>query len=152
MCCAGKTSLMTQDIQGEGNITGLYTLILYRSGASIGDLKSVAFLASEEEEYLWEPYAPSFEYTVTRHVSGQKAFQNALRFIRTSSHYEDHQIKRILDQTGKTIGYEVRPLFDLTAFGVRDIMTISYLLKESRIIEIYIDLLETVKKQVIGEY
>jgi len=31
-------------------------------------------------------------------------------------------------------------------------MTISYLLKERRIIEIYIDLLETVKKQVIGEY
>lgn len=152
MGCAGKISLMTQDVQGSDNITGLYTLILYRSGASLGDLKTVAFLAAEEDGYSWEPYAPVYECTVTPHVSGQKAFQIALKFIRSNSLYENYQIRRILDQTGKTIGYEVRPLYDSAAFGLSDIMTISYLLTEGGIIQIYIDLLETVRKQIIGEY
>lgn len=150
--CAGGKSLRTQDDRGSDDITGLYTLILYRGSESLGGLKTVAFLAAEKDGYSLVPYAPTYEYTVTPHLSGQKALGDALAFIKTSRFYKNHQLRRILSPSGATIGYEVRPLYDSLAFGVSNIMTISYSLREGGAVQINIQFIESVRNQVIGEY
>ncbi len=150
--CTGGTSLKTQDIQDTGNITGFYTLILYRGAESMGNLKSMAFLDVEGDAYTLVPYAPNYEYTITPHLSWEKAFQIALEFIKSNRLFMNYQIRTILGPTGETIGYEVKPLYDSLALGYSDILTASYRVKEGRTVLITIEFLEKVTNQITDEY
>jgi hypothetical protein len=60
----------------------------------------------------------------------------------------NYQIGEILSKEGRTIGYEVRPLYDSTTFGVADVMTVTYSLKENGVVKVNINLIDKVLKQL----
>ncbi|MGD1075952.1 MAG: hypothetical protein ABR903_07735 [Thermodesulfovibrionales bacterium] len=141
--CAGSTLLKTQAAQDE-RITGRYDLILLQD-KNYESLKTVAFLDLRGDGYSLVPYAPDYEYAVTRDMSGQEALHGALAFLRGHQLFVDYRIRRILDPLGTTIGYEIRPLYDFTAYGVSDVMTVSYKLVEKGVVQIHINLLQSVQ-------
>src|SRR5512143_4050207 len=72
--CAGGKSLRAVQVQGIGDTTGLYALTLYREAEYFG-LKTIAFLVPEGNGYSLTPYAPEYNYTTIRNVSGQEGLQ-----------------------------------------------------------------------------
>ena len=147
--CAGGTYLKTQSIEDPA-LTGFYRLILFHDDSLYG-LKTIAFLEAEESGYSLEPYVDSYDLAVLSHVSGKVAFRQALDFIKSQNghhFYANYQTSAILSREGRTIGYEVRPLCDSTTFGVDDVMTLTYTLKEDGIIKVNINLLDRVMKQL----
>ncbi|HXX54419.1 MAG TPA: hypothetical protein VEI28_07630 [Thermodesulfovibrionales bacterium] len=148
--CVGGTYLKTQSIQNPGTLTGFYRLILFHDDSFYG-LRTIAFLEAEGSGYSLEPYVDSYDLEVRSHVSGKVALEQALDFIKSQKghhFYTNYQISEILSKEGKTIGYEVRPLCDSTTFGVDDVMTLTYTLKEDGIIKVNINLLDRVMKQL----
>jgi hypothetical protein len=85
-----------------------------------------------------------------RHISAQEALQKAFAWIKYNPLYKNYEISRILSPTGKTIGYAVRPLYDPQAYGVGDVMTVSYLLGDKGVVQIHIDLLQRVMNDLMG--
>jgi hypothetical protein len=148
--CAGGTYLKTQSIQDPGTLTGFYRLILFHDDSFYG-LKTIAFLEAEESGHSLEPYVDSYDLEVLSHVSGKVALQQALDFIKSQKghhFYMNYQIGEILSKEGRTIGYEVRPLYDSTTFGVADVMTVTYSLKENGVVKVNINLIDKVIKQL----
>jgi hypothetical protein len=148
--CGGGKFLKTQDVQSNETINGLYTLILYHDGSNEG-LKTIAFLQAQGEGYSLVPYAPDYEYAVMRNIGGKEALQKAFAWIRDNPLYKEYEIRKILSPTGKTIGYEVRPLYDPLAHGISNVMTVSYLLGDKGIVQMHIDLLEKVINDYVGD-
>ena len=123
--CAGGQSLTAVQVQGIGDTTGLYTLILYHE-AQYGGLKTIAFLVPAGNGYSLAPYAPEYDYTTISNVGGQEGLRQAIAFISNNPTYTNYEIHRISDPMGKTVGYEVRPLYDATANGRSDVMWLEY--------------------------
>jgi len=123
--CAGGQPLTAVQVQGIGDTAGLYTLTLYRE-AQYGGLKTIAFLVPEGNGYSLVPYAPAYDYTTISNVGGQEGLRRAIAFISNNPTYTNYEIRRISDPMGKTVGYEVRPLYDATANGRSDVMWLEY--------------------------
>ncbi len=148
--CAGGTYLKTQSIDDPGTLTGFYRLILFHDDSFQG-LKTIAFLEAEGSGYSIEPYVDSYNLSVIPHVGGNAALQQALVFIKSqkgSHFYASYQISTILSKESKTIGYELRPLYDVLSFGTDDVMTVTYSLKEDGVVKVNINLLDNVMKQI----
>ena len=137
--CAGGRLLRTQEVQRDERITGMYSLILFHN-ADYDGLKTIAFLGAEGTGYSLVPYAPFLDYTVSPNITGQEAIRRALIFISDNPLYKSYEISRILDTMGKTVGYEVRPLYNVLAHGVSDVMTVSYSLRDGGVVQIHIEL------------
>ncbi|HXX58538.1 MAG TPA: hypothetical protein VEI96_11100 [Thermodesulfovibrionales bacterium] len=145
--CAGGKALRTQPIQDDGEIAGLFTLTLY-SDMQYASLRTLAFLGLEGSGYSLSPYVPSFDLNVLNNVPGQEALREALAFISSKNpNYENPAISRILDPTGKVIGYEVRPLYNPVAYGLSNVLSTGYFLLPSGTVRIIINLNEEVKNQ-----
>jgi len=143
--CAGGKALRTERVQDVREIHGLYTLILYTEG-QYDSLKTLAFLSIEGSGYFIEPYVPSFDYGVWTNVSGEYAMLYALDFVgRQNPNYKQPEVKRILDPSGKIIGYEVRPLYYPLAYGFSNVLFTSYFLEPGGIVRVYIQLDPTVE-------
>lgn len=52
-----------------------------------------------------------------------------------------------MDRKGKTIGYELRPLYLPLDFGVSDVLDVTYWLREGKV-KVVIKLLHSVEKQL----
>ena len=141
--CGGGKSLRVQGVQEGTQLTGQYRLVLYRDGSWDG-LKTVAFLDLEGDGYMLVPHAERYDYQVVTGVRGQDALREALAFIRSHRLYRGYQMSSILDPSGNIIGYEVRPLYDPTTYGVSDLLTVSYTLREEGKVQIDITLLQRV--------
>lgn len=125
--CAGlaPSSLRTTTV-GSAEVTGTYTLVRY-GGRYGDDLESVAFLDKEGDQYTIEPYAPAFDYTVTKNVPAQEALALARRHVGWHGNVARVRMVGISDsRTGALIGYELRPLYMPLAYGVADVLDINY--------------------------
>jgi hypothetical protein len=126
------------------DITGTYTLILY-GGNYPDDLETIAILDREGDRYNFEPYAPDFEYRVKKGEPAKKALREAEKFVSFHYSFLRSQISRIIDNKGKTIGYEVRPLYQPLTFGISDVLDVYYLLKEGGRVKVLIRLKRSVE-------
>jgi hypothetical protein len=114
-------------------LSGTYTLLLY--GCHYPDqIDNVAFLVDENSRYPFEIYDLDTSFKVKKGVPAQQAAIEADAFVRCSHHtIWQTQITRILDDSGGTVGYEVRPLYAIPEFGTPDVLMISYSLKNGKI-------------------
>ena len=55
-----------------------------------------------------------------------------------------------MDRKGKTIGYELRPLYLPLDFGVSDVLDVAYWLKEGKV-KVVIRPLPSVEKQILDD-
>jgi hypothetical protein len=114
-------------------ISGTYTLLLY--GCHYPDqIDNVAILVDENSRYPVEIYDIDTSYKVKKSVPAQQAISEADAFVRCSSHtIWQTQVTRIPDDSGGTLGYEVKPLYVPTEFGTPDVLMISYSLKDGKV-------------------
>ncbi len=121
-------SLKRTIIKDEKTITGSFTLILYDSRHS-EDIETIAVLDSEGDEYIFEPYAPEYDFTMRVHVTGEKALKEALSFVSWHNSFRHAQWSSITDKQGRILGYELRPLYSPLTFGISDVLNVNYSLK-----------------------
>jgi hypothetical protein len=143
-CAGGGSGLRTQEITDPSGVSGRYTLVLFNDPAYIG-LRAVGFLSAEGSGYTITPYASSDMYTSTYGMDGQEALQAAVSFVRKNPSFTRAVVSGILDPSGRTIGYEVRPMFSPLDYGAEDVMSITYMLKGPGTVEVHIDVIESVQ-------
>lgn len=114
-------------------ISGTYTLLLY--GCHYPDqIENVAILVDENGRYPVEIYDLDTSFKVKKGVSAQQAIMEAEAFVRCSFHSVwQTQVSAIVDDRGGSLGYEFRPLYAVTEFGMPDVLLISYSLKEGKV-------------------
>lgn len=130
-CMAGKQ--LSTSAAEPASVTGTYTLLLYGCHYP-DDAQNVAFLVSDSSKYPLEIYDLDTSYKVKTGVPAQQALSEADSFLRcTSYRLWRTQLQRIPDDSGGTVGYEVRPLYLPYEFGQPDILWISYSLRDGKI-------------------
>lgn len=136
-------SLKTEEVK-NANITGNFTLILY-GGRHSNDIETIAILDIEGDQYVFEIYAPEFDYKIKKHVPAKEALDEAKKFVSFHNSFRRSQLSRIFDNKGNTIGYEVRPLYLQITFGVDDVLDVDYRLKNDKVV-VKIRLLPSVER------
>ena len=144
-CVPGKQLLARAADPAE--VKGTYTLLLYGCHYP-DDIKNVAILVAEGSRYPLEIYDLDTSYKVKKGVPAQQALSEADSFVRCSAHriWQTH-LFRIPDDSGGTIGYEIRPLYLPLEFGFPDVLLISYALKDGTV-RAYIKLDPNVEKEL----
>ena len=137
------TKLRTLPVE-QTEMTGHYTLILY-GGTHSNDLETVTVLDKEDDQYVFEPHAPEFRFRTEKKMPAQLAVEKAEEFVRKHPSFQRHQTRKILDDKGVKIGYEIRPLYLPEAFGVPDVLDISYMLKDNKV-SVYVKLTPSAEK------
>jgi len=133
----------------KSDIEGTFTVILY--GANhMNDLKTIAILDREGDEYEFEPYAPEFEYRVKKNLTSKDAITEAEKFVSWHHSFNRIWLSKIIDPKGRTIGYEVRPLYYPWDFGFSDVLDIDYFIDGKKVF-IRINLIDAVERQLSGE-
>lgn len=130
--CSTSNYLKTEGVK-DADIKGSFTLILY-GGRHLNDIETIAILDIEGDQYIFEPYAPEFDYKIKRGIPAKEALEEAERFVSWHSSFYRIQLSKILDDKDNVIGYELRPLYQPLAFGVSDVLDVDYRIKDSRVI------------------
>ncbi len=144
-CVPGKQLLARAADPAE--VKGAYTLLLYGCHYP-GDIKNDAILVAEGSRYPLEIYDLDTSYKVKKGVPARQALSEADSFVRCSTHrIWQTQLLRIPDDSGGTIGYEIRPLYLPLEFGVPDVLMVSYALKDGTV-RAYIKLDPNVEKEL----
>ncbi len=130
--CVEGRMLRTEPV-GATAIEGTFTALLYGCRYP-DDIENAAILVSEGSKYPLEIYSPASRYKVRRDLSAQQALAEANAFVKCGVHTVwQTQVRRILDDSGGTVGYEVRPLYYPYDVGAADVLLISYALKDGKI-------------------
>lgn len=114
------------------DIAGTFMLILYGAEHS-NDIETLAILDKGGDRYTFEPLAPKFKYIVKRGLTAKEALEEAGEFISWHNSFHRSQLSGIIDENGKIMGYELRPLYFPLAFGTDDIMDIDYRMRADKI-------------------
>lgn len=145
-CMAGK-QLATSAVEPAA-VTGTYTLLLYGCRYP-DDIKNVVILVNEGSKYPFEIYDLDTSYKVKRDVPALQAFSEADSFLRCTFHrIWKTEVRRISDDAGGTIGYEVRPLYVPYEFGMSDVLLTSYSLRNDGTVRAYIRLDPDVERAI----
>jgi hypothetical protein len=141
---SSQKPLKTEEAKPE-EVKGIFTLILYGHRYS-NDIETIAIFDLEGDKYTFEVYKPEYDYKIKKNVPAKKALAEAEKFV--SFHYLFHrsQLSKILDNDGKTIGYELRPLYLPYYYGVSDILDVYYWPKKNNIIRVTIKLLPSIER------
>jgi hypothetical protein len=126
--CLEGVRLSTPGMESAAGVAGIYRLILYGANHQ-DDLETVAILDLEGDGYEMAPRAPEFNYALYTGVEARRAFEAAGHFVGSHRHFHGVLMKRVLDPSGTTIGYEVRPLYRPFVFGLADILDVDYFAK-----------------------
>ncbi len=144
--CVPSKRLMTS-AAGPSDLQGTYTLMLY--GCHYSDqINNIAILVDETSKYPVEIYDINTSYKVKKGVLPQQALAEADSFVRCSTYrLWQTQLRRIQDDSGGTIGFEVRPLYIPYEFGLPDVLQINYFLRENTV-RVYIKLDPDVQRAI----
>jgi len=143
-CYAFEKALRTEEAKPD-EIKGTFTLILY-GGNYLDDLETIALLDAEGDQYVLDPFVPDFDYRIKKGMPAPEAFKEAEGFVNFHPSFWRSQLSRIADKQGKTIGYEVRPLYRPFAFGISDVLDVNYWLKEKGRVKATIRLIPSLEK------
>lgn len=90
---------------------GTYTLMLYGCRYP-DDLENMAILVDETSPYRFDIYSLDSMYKVKKGLSGPQALNEADTFVRCGMNpVWQTVLRKIPDGAGKTIGYELKPLY-----------------------------------------
>jgi hypothetical protein len=90
---------------------GTYSLILYGCRYA-KDLENMAILVDESSPYLFDIYSLDGMYKVKKGLPGPQALNEANTFVRCGINpVWQTVLRKIPDGAGKTVGYELKPLY-----------------------------------------
>jgi hypothetical protein len=114
-------------------IKGTYNLILYGCRYP-DDLENMAILVNEDSPYPLEVYALDGMYKVKKGLPGPQALSEANTFLNCSAYTVWQTVLRsIPDGAGKTVGYELKPLYRSWEVRVPEPLLSSYTLKDGKV-------------------
>jgi hypothetical protein len=122
--CQADPGLRTEEVRPQ-DVQGIFTLILHGARHS-DDLETLAVLDLEGDGYGFKVFAPDFDYRAKKGVPAEEALEEALRFVSFHSSFHRSRVSRIIDPQGRTIGYEVRPLYRITEYPISDPLDVHY--------------------------
>jgi hypothetical protein len=130
--CVASTQLAPRAAD-PAELKGNYTLILY--GCTSGDdLANVAVLVDEKSGYTFDVYAIDAMYKVKKDIPGAQALSEADAFVHCGMHSVWRtQLRRIPDPAGKTIAYELKPLYRPGEVRTSEALLSSYSLKNGKV-------------------
>lgn len=122
------------DLQEAGfsEVTGTYTLIFYGCNY-FDDPETIAILGKEGGQFVFEPYAPQFNYRTKKGLPAKEALEEAARFIHCHSSYKGSQLRSIVENDGHILGYELRPLYFPFTFGMDDVLDTFYWIRDDKV-------------------
>jgi hypothetical protein len=132
----------------ESSVKGSYTLILYGCTYQ-DDLETIAILAKEGSPYVFEPFAPDFNYRTIKGVPAKEALEGARKFVGCHTGFHRAQLGELVDAKGDSLGFEVRPLYFPFVFGMDDVLDTDYRIKDGKVV-VKIKLLPSVGKMLSG--
>ncbi|MBI5664865.1 MAG: hypothetical protein HZC49_07240 [Nitrospirae bacterium] len=130
--CASERYLRTVRPAPE-ELAGTYTVFLY-GARHMDDVENVAILDKEGDPYSIEIYAPEYDYTVKDGMPAKEALEEAQAHVRYHRDFRGSRLSKIIDKTGNTIGFELRPLYHAHRFGQSDVLYVDYMMKDNKVI------------------
>lgn len=130
--CATGNYLRTEE-SSSIEMKKTYSLILY-GGRFSDDMETLAILDKEGDKYEFIVYASQDDYRIKRKVPAKKALEEAEHFVRFHHSFRRSLLSRILDQSGATIGYEVKPLYFPLDMGYSDLIETYYRIEGKTVI------------------
>ncbi len=124
---------LTTQFAKPDEVEGIFRLILH-SGSQPQHLGRIAFLDREDDEILLDPYAPEFDFSQIPHLPAEKALDRAADFVTNHSVFQRMSLSKIIDHDGAVVGFEVRPIYLLHAYGTEDVLDVSYRKKDNKVI------------------
>lgn len=140
------TKSLETELVDSSEIKGTYTVILY-GDAQYEGLETTAFLDVEGDDYALEPYAPEFQYKTEKGLQAAEAIKKAEKFVSRHQDFSRFQWAKILNNNGKTIGYELKPLYQPLSYGMSDVTIVTYYQKNGKV-EIKIRLEPSIEQQL----
>lgn len=133
--CAIRPRLKVQGAV-SADVKGRYSLILYGC-THFNDLRTMAILDREGDGYVIEPYAPDFNYRVTKNLPAREALEKEYSFVAgCSADFMRSRLSMISGKDGEVFGYEVMPLYWAYAYPGSDVLDTYYFLAKNRIIAV----------------
>lgn len=112
---------------------GTFTLMQYGCRSS-DDIENMVIFDKEEDAFTFEIFATDFSYTVKTGVPAKEAYAEAEKFVRCNINCEGSPMKKILGPSGSSIGFELKPLYSPTRFGMQDVLNVTYKVKERKVV------------------
>jgi hypothetical protein len=141
---AGVNPLKTEPAT-VGEIKGMFSVILY-GGSYTDDLETVALLDIDGDQYIFEPFAPEFDYVIKKGLSAEEAVAAAEKFVKFHSSFWKIKLSKIIDSEGKILGFEVKPLYFPFFHGTSDLLDIYYWPQKGGKIKVTIKLIPSVER------
>ncbi len=130
-CVPGKRLMPSEAKPAE--MTGTYTLLLYGCHYA-SDVKNAAFFVEEGSKYPLEIFDIDTSYKTIKGLTVQQALAKAESFLRCSTYTVWQTVlRRIPDDSGGIVGYEMRPWYIPYELGKADVLDISYSLKNGKV-------------------
>lgn len=130
-------------------VTGTYTLILY-GGRHGNDVETLAILSREGSGYTFVMNAPDFDYKVIAGMPAADALKRAEESVLFHPYTWRASLSPIVAPDGRTVGYEMRPLYQTTIFGESNIMDVQYAFRGAHIyVSVYLH--PHVRRQLDGD-
>lgn len=125
-------------------LKGRLNVILYGCNYN-NDLETIAILYPEDGPYVFEPFAPDFNYRVIKGVPAKDALEQAQMFVGCHNAFHTARVSGLVDAKGETLGLEVRPLYLPFVFGMDEVLDVDYRIKDGKVI-VKIRLLPSVER------
>ncbi|MGO9612161.1 MAG: hypothetical protein ACLPX5_03910 [Dissulfurispiraceae bacterium] len=145
--CSFGTYARTESAS-ESEIAGTYTLFLY-GGTYLTDLETVAILSKEGLPYVFDIYAPDFNYQILRKMPAKDAIEKTAVFVSRHPDFQNVIVSKIIDGKGNILGYEIKPLYRAFTYGTSDVLDVDYSIKGNRVV-VYIKLKPSIENMFMG--
>jgi hypothetical protein len=130
--CAPGMHLDTRNAM-ESDVKGNYRVIFFGCNF-FNDLETIVLLQKEDSRYTFEPYAPDFQYSVTKDIPAHDALASAEKFVKCNASFHRAELSSILAPDGTVLGYEVRPLYLPLTYGLEDVLDTNYFIKGDKVV------------------
>lgn len=110
----------------------LFTLI-YFVGLDKDDKVRAVILDLEDDDIDFIPTVPDFEYEILQNVSIREAIYETEIFFSHERVIIDYYFQKIISPVGRTIGYEIRPVYQQGYYGYEDPIITKYKFNRQRV-------------------
>jgi hypothetical protein len=130
--CSFGTRLQT-DTALPGEVSGTYRLYLYGCRYP-SDVEIMALLVDQTAPYRFDLFVPDDSYRIKENMPGTTALTEADTFIRCSHHtIWMTAFRKITDPAGKTIAFELKPLYFPLDVGAAEVLLTDYSLRNGTV-------------------
>jgi hypothetical protein len=128
--CAGTIDLATEYVSREEDVPGLFT-VLFSGRHYFEEVDAVVILDLEGDEYRFVTSTRDMDYEILKSLSYPEAFYESGPFFRLHEAFSGKtRLYRIMSPDGRTVGYELRPIYFPAYLGVADLVKTRYRVTE----------------------